>query len=26
MSLWRLSRQSDMGRFIWLRTPGVGLS
>ena len=26
MSLWRLSRQSDMGSFIWLRTPGVALA
>ena len=26
MSLWRLSRQSEMGSLIWLRTPGVALA
>ena len=26
MSLWRLSRQSDMGSLIWVRTPGVALA
>ena len=26
MSLWRLSRQSDMGSFNWRRPPGVALA